>query len=127
MSYLKNQATANKLLKKFGQSMTLTSKTSGTYNTATGSLTVSETTQTIIGAVFEWGSTDRPTYGIEYTKDSLIQIQDQQLFISAVGIVPPNLGDTVLIQDKQYTIVPPLKQIAPAGITVVIMCNIRGV
>lgn len=127
MSYLKNQATANKLLKKFGQSMTLTSKTLGTYNTATGSLTVSETTQTIIGAVFEWGSTARPAYGIEYTKDSLIQIQDQQLFISAVGIVPPNLGDTVLIQDKQYTIVPPLKQIAPAGITVVIMCNIRGV
>lgn len=127
MSYLKNQATADKLLKKFGQSMTLTSKTPGTYNTATGSLSVSETTQTIIGAVFEWGTFNHPGYGTEYGVGDLIQIQDQQLFISAVGIIPPNLGDTVLIQDKEYTIVAPLKQIAPAGITVVIMCNIRGV
>lgn len=127
MSYLKNQATADKLLQKFGQSMTLTSKISGAYNTATGSLTVSETTQTVIGAVFEWGSFDQPNHGMEYTKESLIQVQDKQLFISAVDITPPNLGDTVLIQEKEYTIVPPLKQIAPAGITVVIMCNIRGV
>ncbi|CAB4169205.1 hypothetical protein UFOVP1516_75 [uncultured Caudovirales phage] len=127
MSYLKNQATANKLLKKFGQSMILTSKSSGTYNTTTGSLSVSETTQNIIGVVFEWGSFDRPIYGMEFSKDSLIQVMDQQLIISAVGIIPPNLGDTVLIQGKQYTIVPPLKHVAPAGITVVIVCNIRGV
>ena len=127
MSYLKNQATADKLLKKFGQSMTLISKYTTSYNTQTGTSTLIEDTQTIIGAVFEWGTFNHPGYGTEYGVGDLIQVQDQQLFISAVGIIPPNLGDTVLIQDKQFTIVPPLKQIAPAGITVVIMCNIRGV
>lgn len=127
MSYLKNQATADKLLKKFGQYMTITSQSSGGYNTATGTLTQVEVNQTVVGAIFDWGTYTHPTYGQEYEKDSLIQSQDRQLILSAKGITPPNLGDIVTIGEKQYRIVPPLKITAPAGIAVVIICNIRGI
>ena len=127
MSYIKNQATANRLLTKFGQSITLTSNTAGAYNVATGTSAITQTTQSAIGAIFDWGTENRPSYGQEFIDSSLIRSQDRQLLLSPVGINQPNLGDIATIQGKQYNLVPPMKSIAPAGICVLIICNIRGI
>lgn len=127
MNYLKAQATANKLLTRNGQPVTLISKIQGAYNVATGTHSVSEDEQIAVGAVFDWGTINNPTHGGDLLKNSLTQINDRQLMLSPIGIIPPNIGDMVIIGDVQYTIVPPLKIVAPAGIPVVIVCGIRGI
>lgn len=127
MSYLKNQISATKMLTKFGQPVVITSEVVGTYDTSTGSVSVTKSIQSAIGAVFDWGGTTRPSYGEEWLNRGLIQIQDRMLLLSATGITPPNLGDTITLQGKDYSIVPPLKIEAPAGIPIFIVCNIRGI
>lgn len=127
MNYLKAQATTNKLLKKFGQTVTLTTQVQGAYNVATGKVSVSQDEQTTIGAVFDWGTSTSPSYGADWNGSGLVQANDRQLMLSPVGITAPNLGDMAIIGDTQYTIVAPIKIEAPAGIPVVIICGIRGI
>ena len=119
--YSKMQATANRMLKGKGQSITLTRQTAGAYNTATGTAAVTTTTQTAYGAVFPYA--DKNIDGV------LIQEGDKQLLLSALNsagtaLVAPALNDTVLIDAVTYTITR-IKPLSPAGTTVLFDCNIR--
>jgi hypothetical protein len=119
--YAKMQATANRLLKGKGQSITLSRQTAGAYNVATGTAAVTVTTQTAYGAMFEYG--DKNIDGV------LIQEGDKQLLLSALNsagtaLVAPALNDTVTINTVVYTVVR-IKPLSPAGTTVLFDCNIR--
>jgi hypothetical protein len=119
--YSKMQATANRLLKGKGQSITLTRRTAGTYDPATGTAAVTTTTQTAYGAMFEYG--DKNIDGV------LIKEGDKQLLLSALNsagtaLVAPQLNDTVTINTVVYTVVR-IKPLSPAGTTVLFDCNIR--
>jgi len=119
--YSKMQATANRLLKGKGQSITLSRQTAGAYNVATGTAAVTVTTQTAYGAMFEYG--DKNIDGV------LIQEGDKQLLLSALNsagtaLVAPALNDTVLIDSVTYTITR-INPLSPAGTTVLFDCNIR--
>jgi hypothetical protein len=127
MSYLKAQATADKLLRKFGQSVVITHKTAGAYDPNTGITSVTDSTQTGIGAIFDWGTDGRFGLGIVFREGTDIVMGDKQLLLSVVGITPPSLGDQVTIGTKVYTIQGSLKIIAPAGIPVLIEANLRGI
>lgn len=119
--YAKMQATANRLLKGKGQSITLSRQTAGAYDPATGTAAVTVTTQTAYGAMFEYG--DKNIDGV------LIKEGDKQLLLSALNsagtaLVAPVLNDTVLIDSVTYTITR-IKPLSPAGTTVLFDCNIR--
>jgi hypothetical protein len=119
--YAKMQATANRLLKGKGQSITLTRRTAGTYDPATGTAAVTVTTQTAYGAMFE--------YGDKNIDGTLIKEGDKQLLLSALNsagtaLVAPALNDTVTINTVVYTVVR-IKPLSPAGTTVLFDCNIR--
>ena len=122
--YARLQATANRLLKGKGQSITLTKITAGTYNPATGGMTGATTsTQTAYGAVFD--------YGAKQIDGTLIKAGDKQLLLSAfktdgTALTAPVLGDTVSIGGVVYTLVEPLKTVGPAGITVIYEANLRA-
>jgi hypothetical protein len=122
--YTRLQATANRLLKGKGQSITLTKVTAGTYNPATGAMTGTTTsTQTAYGAIFD--------YGAKQIDGTLIKAGDKQVLISAFKIdgsalTAPVLGDTVTIGGVTYTLVEPLKTVGPAGITVIYEANLRA-
>lgn len=122
--YARLQATANRLLKGKGQSLTLTKVTAGTYNPATGGFTGAGTsTQTAYGAIFD--------YGTKQIDGTLIKAGDKQLLLSAfntdgAALTAPVLGDTVTISSVVYTLVEPLKTVGPAGITVIYECNLRA-
>ena len=122
--YARLQATANRLLKGKGQSITLTKITAGTYNPATGGFTGAGTsTQTAYGAIFD--------YGTKQIDGTLIKAGDKQLLLSAfktdgAALTAPVLGDTVSIGGVVYTLVEPLKEINPAGTTVMYECNLRA-
>lgn len=121
--YARLQNTAQKLLKGKGQSLTLTKITAGTYNPATGGFTGAGTsTQTAYGAVFD--------YGAKQIDGTLIKAGDKQLLLSAVKtdgavLIAPALGDLVTVGGVTYTMVEPLKEVAPAGITVLFEANLR--
>jgi hypothetical protein len=119
--YAKMQATANRLLKGKGQSITLSRQTAGAYDPATGTAAVTVTTQTAYGAMFEYG--DKNIDGV------LIKEGDKQLLLSAINsagtaLVAPALNDTVTINTVVYTVVR-IKPLSPAGTTVLFDCNIR--
>jgi hypothetical protein len=119
--YAKMQATANRLLKGKGQSITLSRQTAGAYNVSTGTASVTTTTQTAYGAMFEYG--DKNIDGV------LIKEGDKQLLLSALNsagtaLVAPQLNDTVTINTVVYTVVR-IKPLSPAGTTVLFDCNIR--
>jgi hypothetical protein len=122
--YTRLQATANRLLKGKGQSITLTKVTAGTYNPATGAMTGTTTsTQTAYGAIFD--------YGAKQIDGTLIKAGDKQVLISAFksdgsALTAPVLGDTVTIGGVTYTLVEPLKTVGPAGITVIYEANLRA-
>jgi hypothetical protein len=116
--------TANRMLKGKGQLVTLTRRIAGTYNTTTGAANVTTTTQTGCGAVFE--------YGNKNIDGTLIKTGDKKLLLSALNsngdvLTSPVINDTATIGGVVYTLVEPLKAIAPAGIVIMYECNIRGI
>ncbi|MFZ2407008.1 MAG: hypothetical protein WAW41_17875 [Methylobacter sp.] len=120
--YERMQQTANKMLKGKGQSITLTRQIAGAYDPATGAASVTTTTQTGTGAIFD--------YGNKNIDGTLIKAGDKQLLLSAINaagtaLTAPLLNDTVTISGVVYTLVAPLKTISPAGTTILFECNIR--
>jgi hypothetical protein len=116
--YADMQAVADSTLADFGQLVTLTTKTVGAYNPATGNAAVTISTQQVKAVVFPHGSKD--------IDGTLIQQGDQKLLLSMAGVTAPHLDDTVTIGATTYTITF-IKLLAPAGINVLCECNIRGV
>ena len=121
--YSRMRDTANKLLKGKGQTVILTRSTVGTYDATKGSSSITTTTQTGWGAVFE--------YGNNKIDGVIINVGDKQLLLSALNaagnlLTAPMLNDTVTIGGTVYTI-SMIKNIAPAGTTVLFDCNIRGI
>ena len=126
--YTRMQSTADRLLKGKGQSVTLTKQTAGSYDPSTGAATVTTTTQTGTGAVFEY---DTKQAGIYNAPGSLVKVGDKQLLLSAFNssgavLTAPQVNDTVTIGGIVYTITQ-VRSLAPAGTVVLFDCNIRGV
>ena len=111
------------MLKGKGQALTLTRQSAGNYDPATGSSTVTTSTQTGTGAIFD--------YGNKNIDGTLIKQGDKNLLLSAfktdgTDLTAPILNDTVTdVNGIIYTIVEPLKTIAPAGIAIMYDCNLR--
>jgi hypothetical protein len=113
---------AQNLLKGKGQTITLTYQGSSSYNTSTGGATISTSTASVYGAVFE--------YGNKNIDGTLIKVGDKQLLLSALNtagtaITAPVVNDTVTINSVAYTITQ-VKTLSPAGTVVLYDCNIRG-
>lgn len=120
--YAKMRATADKILRGKGQAITLTRQSSGTYAPSTGLATVSTSTQTGYGAVFEY---------VDHNIDgTLIKAGDKQLLLSALNstgtalTTPPIVNDTATIGGAVYTITS-VKPLSPAGTTCIFECNLR--
>ncbi len=108
-------------LAEFGQTVTVTTKTGGTYSTSTGVITPTSTTQTGTGAVFDY-----PTRNID---GNLILIGDKQLLLSpknsaGAALTAPAVNDTVTIGGVVWTVTM-VKPLSPAGTVVMYDCNLR--
>lgn len=127
-NYATPKASAHRMLTRYGQTVTLSRHTIGSYDPSTGSSTDTVTTQTATGIIFEWGrNSSSPSYGESNIDTSLILSGDKQLYLSPTGITTPIVNDTITdVNGKSYTIIV-VKELAPAGVTILIECNIRGV
>lgn len=107
--YTKSAATALRLLTKYGQAVTLSHSTPGTYDPATGSVSTVVTTQTGVAAELSYSA-------FELT-NTLIQRGDKKLLLAASGITTPVVDDTVTVGTVVYTI-KNVNTLAPAGVAV---------
>lgn len=110
------------------QSLTLTHTATGAYDPSTGTASVTTTTQTAKGAIFEWGQQgSTPSYGQSNIPGTLIVDGDKQLYLSTVGITIPHVNDSVTDVNGVVYIIKMIKPLMPAGVAVLYECNINGV
>jgi hypothetical protein len=107
---------ADELLAEFGQSLTITSHSTGEYDPATGTTSSSATSHEGYGAVLEYTARD--------VNGTLVLQGDKQLLLSPDLIAAPEVDDVVTVGQIDYTI-KSVKTISPAGVPVLYDCNVR--
>ena len=125
--YTKSAETAERLLQKFGQAVTLSrpSTSAPTYDPATGvSSPVAPATYSGRGAVFDYKQTD--------VNATLVQAGDQRLYLSpfqadGTAMPEPTTSDDVALADATVYSVQRAGKVAPAGTVVLYDLQLRGV
>lgn len=115
--YAKSAATALKLLTKFGASGTLTKRTEGSYDPATGSNTITETSYTVKSVLLNYKFSEMND------TDSLIQAKDRKIIMQATTVTP-DTSDAFTFNGTAYRIIN-VKTLNPAGTSVIHELQVR--
>lgn len=112
---------ALELITEFGQPVTISKTEQGEYDPETGGespgATIEQTTQ---GILLDFT-------GQEFQNNSLIKQGDKKLKIAAQGLAwVPDLLNKVIIQGRTWSIVPPLKEVNPAGTPILYELQVRS-
>jgi hypothetical protein len=116
--YTELAAEASQLIAEFGASASLKTITQGAYDNATSTATTTETTVAIKAVVF-------PGAGYRYIDGSQVREGDQYGFVSAVGVSPPRVGDTITWQSVPLGVIK-VSVLAPAGVNLLYEVGLRG-
>jgi len=119
--YDRTAATALRLITQFGQPVTIRATTVGEYDPEAGSAPPDSTKeQTAQGILLDFT-------GQEFQNNSLIKQGDKKLKIAAHGLEwVPDLLNKVIIQGRTWSIVPPLKEVNPAGTPILYELQVRS-
>jgi hypothetical protein len=113
--------TALNMITEFGQPVIIRATIVGEYDPETGSAppeSIKE--QTAQGILLDFT-------GQEFQTNSLIKQGDKKLKIAAQGLAwVPDLLDKVVVQGRTWSIVPPLKEINPAGTPILYELQVRS-
>ena len=112
---------ALEMITEFGQAVTISKTEPGEYDPETGGevpgTTVEQTAQCIL----------LDFTGQEFQNNSLIRQGDKKLKIAAQGLAwVPGLLDKVVAQGRTWSIVPPLKEVNPAGTPILYELQVRS-
>ena len=114
-------ALALDMITEFGQPVIIRATTVGEYDPEAGAAppdTVIE--QTAQGMLIDFT-------GQEFQNNSLIKQGDKKLKIAAQGLAwVPELLNKVIVQGRTWSIVPPLKEINPAGTPILYELQVRS-
>jgi len=94
----KARNTANKMIAKFGKSITLTRVTEGSYDPTTGEMAASTNSTATLSALIQ----DYKPF--EYVSGA-IESGDRQVTIAALDATIPNIGDTITIDALVYSVI----------------------
>ncbi|MGC5702968.1 hypothetical protein J4P02_22435 [Pseudomonas sp. NFXW11] len=112
---------ALEMITEFGQAVTIRKIKPGEYDPETGFAgpdTITE--QTTQGILLDFT-------GLEFQNNSLIKQGDKKLKVAAQGLEwAPDLLNKVIIQGRTWSIVPPLKEINPAGTPILYELQVRS-
>jgi hypothetical protein len=119
--YDRTAATALRLITQFGQPVTISKTEPGEYDPETGGDSPGATIeQTAQGILLDFT-------GQEFQNNSLIKQGDKKLKIAAQGLEwVPDLLNKVIIQGRTWSIVPPLKEVNPAGTAILYELQVRS-
>lgn len=109
------------MITEFGQPVTISKTEAGEYDPEQGGEAPGATVEQIIqGILLDFT-------GQEFQNNSLIKQGDKKLKIAAQGLEwLPDLLSKVLIQGRTWSIVPPLKEINPAGTPILYELQVRS-
>jgi len=112
---------ALEMITEFGQPVIIRLITVGEYDPESGTApTDTITEQTTQGILLDFT-------GQEFQNNSLIKQGDKKLKIAAQGLEwAPDLLSKVVIQGRTWSIVPPLKEINPAGTPILYELQVRS-
>jgi len=112
---------ALEMITEFGQPVTISKTEPGEYDPETaGEVPGATVEQTAQGILLDFT-------GIEFQNNSLIKQGDKKLKIAAQGLAwVPGLLDKVVAQGRTWSIVPPLKEVNPAGTPILYELQVRS-
>lgn len=112
---------ALEMITEFGQPVIIRATTAGEYDPDTGTApTDTVTEQTAQGILLDFT-------GQEFQNNSLIKQGDKKLKLAANGLISvPSLLSKVIADGKTWSIVPPLKEINPAGTPLLYELQVRA-
>jgi hypothetical protein len=114
-------ALALEMITEFGQAVTIQATAPGEYDPETGTAAPGVVTeQAAQGLLIDFT-------GQEFLTNTLIKQGDKKLKIAAQGLLwVPDLLNTVVAQGRTWSIVPPLKEINPAGTPILYELQVRA-
>lgn len=109
------------LITEYGQAVTIRDAVKGGYSSATGTTSPDTVTErTARGILLDFT-------GQEFQTNTLIKVGDKKLKIAARGLSePPTLLSKVVVQGRTWSIIPPLKEINPAGTPLLYELQVRS-
>jgi len=112
---------ALEMITEFGQPVTISKTVRGEYDPETGGEAPGATVEQIAqGILLDFT-------GLEFQNNSLIRQGDKKLKIAAKGLAwVPGLLDKVVAQGRTWSIVPPLKEVNPAGTPILYELQVRS-
>ena len=112
---------ALEMITEFGQPVTISKTEPGEYDPEIGGEVPGVTVEQIAqGILLDFT-------GQEFQNNSLIRQGDKKLKIAAKGLAwVPDLLDKVVVQGRAWSIVPPLKEINPAGTPILYELQVRS-
>jgi len=112
---------ALEMITEFGQPVTISKTESGEYDPEIGGEVPGATVEQIAqGILLDFT-------GQEFQNNSLIKQGDKKLKIAAQGLAwVPGLLDKVVAQGRTWSIVPPLKEVNPAGTPILYELQVRS-
>ncbi|GLX91966.1 hypothetical protein [Pseudomonas lundensis] len=112
---------ALEMITEFGQPVTISKTESGEYDPEIGGEVPGATVEQIAqGILLDFT-------GQEFQNNSLIRQGDKKLKIAAQGLAwAPGLLDKVIVQGRTWSIVPPLKEVNPAGTPILYELAVRS-
>lgn len=119
--YSEMAATALEMITEFGQPVTITKTEPGEYDPDIGGEAPGASVEQIAqGILLDFT-------GLEFQNNSLIKQGDRKLKIAAKGLAwVPGLLDKVIAQGRTWSIVPPLKEVNPAGTPILYELQVRS-
>ncbi|MGH8345705.1 MAG: hypothetical protein ACRES5_03945 [Pseudomonas sp.] len=112
---------ALEMITEFGQPVTIRKTEPGEYDPETGGESPGITVEQIAqGILLDFT-------GQEFQNNSLIRQGDKKLKIAAQGLAwAPGLLNKVIVQGRTWSIVPPLKEVNPAGTPILYELQVRS-
>ncbi len=112
---------ALEMITEFGQPVTISKTEPSEYDPETGGISPGATVEQIAqGMMFDFT-------GQEFQNNSLIKQGDKKLKIAAQRLEwVPDLLNKVIIQGRTWSIVPPLKEVNPAGMPILYELQVRS-
>ena len=122
---VRQRSTADALIRARGQSVTLTRRAAGAYNTATGTAAITLTTQTGKGVIL-------PLSPMTKVNASNIVAGDAQLLLSSLNstggvLTVPHVDDTVTLANGEVVSIVAVDPLSPAGLDILYDCIVRRV
>lgn len=112
---------ALEMITEFGQPVTISKTVPGEYDPETGGEAPGATVEEIAqGILLDFT-------GLEFQNSSLIRQGDKKLKVAAKGLAwVPGLLDKVVTQGRTWAIVPPMKEVNPAGTPILYELQVRS-